>query len=199
MAVSRSSGIWLKAGAAVLGIAIIGVLALWIFQDKTPEPPPLPQVQPGEDALPRMANQPEKKVEEKPPAPAYAPDAPLLQNARDALAKGISPEQAMEMARELPDQPERRDAAFLLLEYAADSGNPNAALAVGEYYDPSNTADTGTIRKNAVTAYEWYQTANDAGVAEARNRIDRLLKWAGEASGQGVKTAKELLEIAGKS
>lgn len=199
MAVSRSGGIWLKAGAAVLGIVIIVVLALWIFQDKTPEPQPLPQVQPGEKTLPRMANQPEKKVEQKPPPPTYAPDAPLLQKAREALASGISPEKAMEMARGLPDQPERHDAAFLLLEFAADGGNPNAALAVGEYYDPSNTTDTGTIRKNAVTAYEWYQTASDAGVAEARNRIDRLMKWAKNASGQGVKTAKELLETAGTS
>ncbi len=147
-----------------------------------------------ETRLPRMANQPVRKPLVKPPPPPdYTPDAPVLEKARGALKKGVTPEEAVTLARSLPDSPERADAAFLLLEYAADSGNPAAALAVGRYYDPADDGPSGTIRKNPETARDWYREALKGGRPEAQRLLDRLHDWLAEQARQGSREARELL------
>ena len=98
--------------------------------------------------LPRMANQPPKIKAPEPITPSYAPDAPLLEQVRAAMRKGIDPDGALAMAKSLPDKPERADAAFILLEYAAEAGHADAALDVGRYFDPNYKGDSGTIIKN---------------------------------------------------
>lgn len=145
--------------------------------------------------LPRMANLPPKKEAiPPPPPPSYTPDAPALERVRKALREGISPEEAVVMANGLPESPERADAAFLLLEYAADSGLAQAALAVARYYDPSDDSPSGTIRKNPVTAYEWYTEALAGGQQDAKSRLDQLRSWVEEQAAQGSKEARELLK-----
>ncbi len=126
--------------------------------------------------------------------PAYPADAPALNRAREALRKDIDPAEAVALARELPDSPELPDAQFLLLEYAAEKGNPEAALAVGCFYDPAYKGPSGTIRKNAATAYEWYQVALAAGLDEARKRLAELRRWVEQEAAQGSGEAKELLK-----
>ena len=115
-----------------------------------------PEKSDGDTKLPRMANLPTAKKTVTPPPPSYPPDAPVLEQARKALREGIDPDAALALAKSLPDRPERADAAFLLLEYAAENGNREAALAVGHFYDPTRDTPSGTIRKNPLTAYEWY-------------------------------------------
>lgn len=144
--------------------------------------------------LPRMANLPPKKeVIPPPPPPSYTPDAPTLEKAREALREGIRPEEALAMAKSLPESPERADAAFLLLEYAADSGIAEAALAVARYYDPTDKSPSGTIRKNPETAYNWYTDALAGGQQDAGPQLAQLRSWVEEQADQGSYEARELL------
>lgn len=148
----------------------------------------------GTTKLPRMANLPAKKpLVTPPPPPSYTPDAPVLEKARNALKKGVTPEEAVALVKSLPESPERADAAFLLLEYAADGGNAEAALAVGRYYDPTDGQPSGTIRKNPETAYDWYKIALKGGQQEAQRLLTRLRQWLEKQAKQGSRPAREVL------
>ena len=185
----RASFLWM----AITAISLVAVIwaGYWLFKDHGKETlPPAPSL-----PLPKMANLPRKKPEIKPPPkPTYAPDAPVLEQARQALREGIAPAEALAMATALPEKPERADAAFLLLEYAAESGNAEAAMAVGEYYDPSLDLPSGSIRKNPAHAFEWYQIALAGGHSEARNRLTNLHRWVVASAENGSADAQALLE-----
>ena len=143
--------------------------------------------------LPRMANLPPKEEAPKPVPPPYSPDAPLLEQVREAMRKGIDPEDAVVLAKSLPQKPERADAAFILLEYAAEAGHGEAALIVARYYDPTSTDDSGTIIKDPAAAYEWYQVALSGGQLEAQNHLSDLRQWVQKKAAQGSREARELL------
>jgi len=142
--------------------------------------------------LPRMANLPPKKETPKPVAPPYMPDAPLLEQVREVMRKGIDPVSAVALAKSLPDKPERADAAFILLEYAAEAGHAEAALIVGRYFDPTYAGDCGTIIKDPPAAYEWYQAALSGG-QPAENHLSDLKRWVEKEAAQGSVAARELL------
>ncbi len=127
--------------------------------------------------LPRMANQPPKIKAPEPITPSYEPDAPLLEQVREAMRKGIDPAGALAMAKSLPDKPERADAAFILLEYAAEAEIGEAALEVGRYFDPTYAGDSGTIFKDPQVAYDWYQLALSQGLLEADIHLSNLKEW----------------------
>jgi hypothetical protein len=143
--------------------------------------------------LPRMANLPPKKEAPKPVPPPYSPDAPLLEQVRDTMRKGIDPEDAVALAKSLPQKPERADAAFILLEYAAEAGHADAALIVARYFDPTSTDDSGTIIKDPAAAYEWYQMALSAGLPQAQNHLSDLRQWVQKEAAQGSREAREVL------
>ena len=173
----------------ILAILIGGYLA-WKGSRKTaPVKKPI-----SETKLPRMANLPPAKKEIALPQPSYPPDAPVLEQARKALREGIDPKAAFDMAESLPDKPERADEAFLLLEYAAENGNADAALAVGHFYDPTHEGLSGTIRKNPETAYEWYREALALGQENAKEYLARLRLWVEEQAKRGSTEAKDLLD-----
>ena len=109
------------------------------------------------------------------------------------MGKGIGPSEAVTLAKSFPDKPESPDAAFLLLEYAAELGNAEAALAVGQFYDPSYEGPSGTIRKNPETAYEWYQEALAGGNEKAKDRLSVLRKWLQDRMDQAGAGYGELL------
>ena len=143
--------------------------------------------------LPRMANQPPKIKAPEPITPSYAPDAPLLEQVRAAMRKGIDPAGALAMAKSLPDQPERADAAFILLEYAAEAENGEAALEVARYFDPTYAGDSGTIVKDPEVAYDWYQLALSQGLLEADIHLSNLKQWVTKQAAEGSYKARELL------
>ena len=172
----------------LLGVGI-GFFLLRGDSPKAPEAPSLPTDKP----LPRMANLPPKEETQVPQA-AYPPDAPVLEQARKALREGIDPAGAVAMALSLPESPERADAAFLLLEYAAESGHPEAAFWVGRYYDPTDRSPSGTIQKNAQSAYEWYRKAADGGQQEAPRQIEVLREWIRKKADQGSWEFKQMLK-----
>ena len=144
--------------------------------------------------LPRMANQPPKIKEPEPIIPSYAIDAPLLEQVRAAMRKGIDPDNALAMAKSLPDKPERADAAFILLEYAAEAENGEAALEVARYFDPTYAGDSGTIVKDPEVAYDWYQLALSQGFTEADIHITNLKQWVTKQAAEGSYQARQLLK-----
>jgi hypothetical protein len=176
---------WALLAIIIIGLLLIAIGGYWVLKEE-PQPPPAP-------TLPRMANLPPKREAPSPPEPSYPPDAPVLEQVRNALREGITPSEAVIKAEALPKRPESADAAFLLLEYAADSGNVKAALLVGRYYDPTYDGPSGSIRKNPTTAYEWYRSAVKGGQTEARIELDRLRNYLEVKSTEGSREAKELL------
>ena len=184
--------LWIVVIAGIVGLVVLVVAGYLVWQSFQVD-----EVKPKEaqkPELPRMANLPPKKEAiPQPPPPSYTPDAPVLEKARKALREGITPEAALALANSLPESPERRDAAFLLLEFAADSGNAEAALAVARYYDPTDKAPSGTIRKNPETAYGWYTEALAGGQENAKIRLAQLRSWVEEQANQGSYKARELL------
>ena len=185
--------LWKVVIAGIVGLVVIvgaGYLVWNLFQVDEVKPKAVPKAE-----LPRMANLPPKKEAiPLPPPPTYTPDAPALEKARQALRNGISPEDALAMAKSLPESPERADAAFLLLEFAADSGNAEGALAVARYYDPTDKEPSGTIRKSPESAYDWYTVALAGGQENAKIRLVQLRTWVEEQASQGSFEARELLK-----
>ncbi len=184
--------LWIVVISGMVGLVVLVVAGYLVWQSFQVD-----EVKPKEaqkPELPRMANLPPKKEAIlPPPPPSYTPDAPVLEMARKALREGITPEAALALAKALPESPERRDAAFLLLEFAADYGNAEAALAVARYYDPTDKAPSGTIRKNPETAYGWYTEALAGGQETAKTRLAQLRSWVEEQANQGSYEARELL------
>ena len=188
----------------ILTIAIVVILAAIVFggflvwnslRTKDTNILTKGKIEPEKPAeLPRMANQPPKKEAPEPITPSYTPDAPLLEQVREAMRKGIDPDGALAMAKTLPDKPERADAAFILLEYAAEAKNGEAALEVARYFDPTYAGDSGTIVKDPEVAYGWYQLALSEGLFEAEIHISNLKQWVQKQADDGSYQARELLK-----
>ena len=188
---------WIITIIIVLGVAVIvfGGILIWnsvrIDNNKIQGKIEVEMEKPPE--LPRMANQPPKIKAPEPITPSYAPDAPLLEQVREAMRKGIDPDSALAMAKTLPDKPERADAAFILLEYAAEAENGEAALEVARYFDPTFAGDSGTIVKDPEVAYDWYQLALTQGLNEADIHISSLRQYVKKQADEGSYKARELL------
>ena len=192
MAISGNNRFWVILIAFILAATLITIGGYSIFRE------PDKSVSTGKKAerstLPRMANLPPKKIAIEPPSPpSYQPDAPALEQVRTALREGITPEDAVVLAKSLPESPERADAAFLLLEYAADSGNAAASELVARYYDPTDETPSGTIRKNPEIAYEWHKKASDGG-QNTQIQLNRLHQWVEAQAKQGSREASLLLK-----
>jgi hypothetical protein len=183
---------------AALGLAAVAAAVYFgapLLTDAPGEPTPESVQEAPPEPKKRMANlEPQEELVTPPPAPSYTPDAPLLSQVRNAFKKGISPEEAVKMAAALPDGPERADAVFLLVEYAADAGNAQAAEQVARFYDPLAREQSGTIRKNPASAIKWYRTARDGGVAEAESNLAELHRWLRGKAEQGSREAQVLLD-----
>lgn len=98
------------------------------------------------------------------------------------------PARAMELASELPaDTDEQKDSIFRLYYYAAESGNPEAAMKYAECVDPATPA-WGSITKNGAEAYHYYGQAPNGQEAQARVR-----SWIEEYARRGNASAREWL------
>jgi len=182
---------WILIIAVVLVVAVLVFTGYLIWRAGGGASPPEKVTKPV--TLPRMANLPPKKPWPEPMTPSYPPDAPLLEQARKALREGIDAARAVALAKSLPKQPERDDAAFILLEYAAESGNAEAALEVARFYDPTFEGSSGTIQKDPAAAYEYYQVALAGGQNEAKAHLKKLRSWVEKEAAKGSAQAQELL------
>ena len=128
----------------------------------------------------------EKKEPESPPKPALA-------QAREHLAGKADPKESVTLAKKLREDKDGGDAAFLLVEDAAQKGDAEAMLLTGGYFDPADSAPSGTIKKDPAEALSWYKKAKDAGNAEADARMASLRAWAELETARGSPEAKDLL------
>jgi TPR repeat protein len=67
--------------------------------------------------------------------------------------------------------------ARLMFQYAAEAGDPVAAFALAESFDPlvlGKLNTKGGIAPNVALAQTWYQKAKDLGSAVAPERLERL-------------------------
>ena len=117
-----------------------------------------------------------------------------LARARQALSGELSAEDALELGRSMYGAASDADAAFLLLEFSADMGNPEAALLTARFYDPTFEGFKGTIMANPAVARQWYQAALDNGVTEAGDDLGRLKAWVEAQARAGDRDARELLQ-----
>ena len=182
---------WVVTIAVIVGSVVIVIGGYLVWKATHVDDSKKKEAKPSE--LPRMANQPSPQKVPKPVTPLYSSDAPLLEQVRKALSEGINPDGAVALAKSLPNKPEKADAAFILLEYAAEAGNAEAALEVGRYFDPTFKGESGTIIKDPYSAYEWYQLAFSKGRQEAQNHLSDLRQWVEKQAAQGSKQARELL------
>lgn len=126
-------------------------------------------------------------------APNQAADMAPLDQARQALGRNISPDQALAAGKSMLGHADQADAAFLYLEYAAQAGLAEAAFLVGRFFDPLDSAASGSIIKSLPDAYEWYAKARDAGLIEAEAALARLKTEAERLAAQGDENVKALL------
>lgn len=118
---------------------------------------------------------------------------PALAQAREHLSGAADPAGSLALARTLQGQENGADAAFLLAEDAAEKGNAEAMLLTGAFYDPADSAPSGSILKDPAQALAWYKKAKAAGSAEAAPRLDALRRWAEAEAAKGSADAKSLL------
>jgi hypothetical protein len=180
---------WILITIAIVITVVVGAYFAWRGLRQAVPPEEMAE----QTKLPRMANLPPKQEAPMHAPPPYTPDAPLLEQVRKAMREGINPQAAVVLAKSLPQKPERADAAFILLEYAAESGHSEAALIIAQYFDPTSTDDSGTIIKDPATAYEWYQVALSGGQPEAQNHLSDLRNWLQKEAAQGSREAQEVL------
>lgn len=185
--------------AAIL-LCLAAGLAGWMFL-RSPEAPPLPEQKPEQEA-----QNPEQQAQapaSQTPGPADPGSAqtpqPLspLAAAREHLRGPAQPDTSLDMAKPLrraDATPEQSDAAFLLLEDAAQKGAAEAMFLVGQYYDPAAQLPRGSIPTDLTQARRWYESALKNGHQNARPALDALKEYARVQKEKGDAEAAVLLQ-----
>jgi len=184
----KSSGslLWIILGLVLLALAAAAVW--WFFLRATPPPPP------------PMAPQAPAPQQEAPAGTEKAPAAPAamapLQQAREHLRGTADPATSLELARPLRTPQagnDESDAAFLLLEDAAQKGNAEAMFLVGQFYDPQSALPRGSIPADMSQAKHWYEKAKSKGAAEADKALAALRRHVEGEAAKGNAEASLLL------
>ena len=178
---------------AAIVLLLCAGFALWWFMLRTPQTPPLP-------AAPEPSASSAAPVQ---PAPQGAngdvTEKSPRASAREQLRGEALPDVSLAMAkpmRKMDASPEECDAAFLLLEDAAQKGNAEAMLLVGQYYDPTATLPRGSIPVDMTQAKRWYDEALQKGQdkAQAQSSLDKLKEYASTEEAKGNAEARALLQ-----
>lgn len=140
---------WINWGLALLVLGWAGGGGYWTFGRDHSSPPPT-AVEAPQDVRAEV-----KAFLDGGPTPA------------DARAKGD------ELAKA-----GRLDGALLVYRFAAEKGDPLAALALARMYDPATfSKETSPLpAADAETAQRWYEAAAGAGSTEARARLEEMRK-----------------------
>ena len=168
---------------------------------------PLPELPKPDNPAASAPTQPTEKPQAK--APATPPATPpthneasasgtqALSEARDLLRRNAPPEETLAAGKALrtPDADARQsDAAFLLLEDAAQKCNAEAMFLVGRFYDPASELPRGSIPPDLSQARNWYEAARDKGHAESTQALSALRAFAEQKARQGDEEARLLLQ-----
>ena len=96
--------------------------------------------------------------------------------------------------RKADANPEETDAAFLLLEDAAQKGDAEAMFLVGQFYDPASTLPRGSIPADLTQAKRWYDQAAQKAQPQAKAALDKLKEYARGLEAKGDAEARALLQ-----
>ena len=172
-------------GGLLVGLALLVLVAgvaVWWFMLRAPEKPPLPS------APTAAQNQ---------TAPAASANQSPMAAAREQLRGEARPEMSLALAKPMRKAgagAEESDAAFLLLEDAAQKGNAEAMLLVGQFYDPVSSLPRGSIPVDMGQAKHWYEQARQKGQAEAAKALDALRVHVQTEADKGNAEARSLLQ-----
>ena len=186
----KSSGslLWIVLGLVLLALAAAAVW--WFFLRATPPPPP--PMAPQAPAARQEAAAPRQTAPAGTEKAAVAP----LQQAREHLRGTADPAASLELARPLRTPQagnDESDAAFLLLEDAAQKGNAEAMFLVGQFYDPQSKLPRGSIPADMSQAKHWYENAKSKGYAEADKALAALRRHVEGEAAKGSAEASLLL------
>lgn len=132
--------------------------------------------------------------------PLSTPAAPSTQldMVRTFLRRNGDSAKALQMGKELFNKAgsdnQTIDASFLLFSTAAEGGQPEAMLKLGEFYDPLDSASKGSIHTNLSQAWFWYSKAEVAGQAESKERKKNLRSYIEKRAAAGDPKASDLLK-----
>lgn len=180
---------------AVLLLAAGGGIWWYLHRAATPEAPTA-QTAPAKDAAQTPTPAPATDASavpsaDAPAAPVAAAPQPPMDIARQHLRGNADAQKSVDLARGMTDA-DAADAAFLLVEDAAQKGQAEAMLRLGAFYDPASTAPRGSIAPDAEQAYTWYAKALTAGRQEAQSALHTLRAWVDAAAAKGDSAAADL-------
>lgn len=167
----------------LLLLLAIGGAAAWYFLVYSQPASPVPPV-PQADSAPADAG-------------AGKPAPSALDMARQHLRGGADPAGSLSLGKPLrtPEAtPEEADAAFLLLEDAAQKNQAEAMWLVGQYYDPTCSLPRGSIPTDMALARQWYEKAKAAGISQADQALKSLRAHVEAEAAKGNMEAKLLLQ-----
>ena len=182
---------WLVALVVVALLAGVGFFVKEKFfspDEQVIETPAVPETPPAPPADP-PAPEPQTQTGESPRPTALSP----LDQARGFLRGNGSGDEAFSLGNTLPEDAEGRDAAFLLMEYAAEKGQGDAMLSLAGFYDPSRDIKRGSIVPDAEQAWTWYGKAEQAGKGEGKERRAALKAWLEAEASKGSTEARDAL------
>jgi hypothetical protein len=174
-------------------VALITILAIWLVPGQQQEAPP---------ALPQLTTAPPVEAGNAPPSPAdETPVSAMPGDRARAIIAGLragggepDPVEVFANAQRLQDEG-HPDDAYLLYRFAANHGEPRAALLLGTRADPAYYTAAGNILPGPEPeqAIKWYRMASAEGNAEAVARLQALRGRLEQASASGDPQADRLL------
>jgi serine/threonine-protein kinase len=181
----RRHGVWWAFAGTAAVLVLLGSGVYWMLRPlQQPEPPPKPAPQldelvamPWGEAAPYFRDWVER---------GRLDEAFTLLRTLVAQGRPLPEEETYSLARDFLERG-RLDNAFALLQVIARDGHAEAALAVGEMYDPLlwKPGSSPFTNPNPRKAEVWYGRAVDRGAAGARNRLEALGRWRSEQGEAG--------------
>ena len=196
----KSGGKGMLVALLVLALVAAGAAAWWfLLREPEKAPLPTPPAQTQNADKPQNTDQPQPKPAEAPKqgADAAKPALTPLASAREQLRGQALPDVSLAMAKPLRKAdatPEETDAAFLLLEDAAQKGDAEAMFLVGQFYDPASTLPRGSIPADLTQAKRWYDQAAQKAQPQAKAALDKLKEYARGLEAKGDAEARSLLQ-----
>ena len=196
----KSGGKGMLVVLLVLALAAAGAAAWWfLLREPEKAPLPTPPAQTENAGKPQNTDQAQPKPAEAPKqgADAAKPALTPLASAREQLRGQALPDVSLAMAKPLRKAeatPEETDAAFLLLEDAAQKGDAESMYLVGQFYDPASTLPRGSIPADLTQAKRWYDQAVQKGQPQAKAALDKLKEYARGLEAKGDAEARSLLQ-----
>ena len=196
----KSGGKGMLVVLLVLALAAAGAVAWWFLlrePEKAPLPTPPAQTQNADKPQNPDQAQPKPADAPKQGADAAKPALTPLASAREQLRGQALPDVSLAMAKPLRKAeatPEETDAAFLLLEDAAQKGDAESMYLVGQFYDPASTLPRGSIPADLTQAKRWYDQAVQKGQPQAKAALDKLKEYARGLEAKGDAEARSLLQ-----